>query len=188
MVWRCRNSAAANRRALHSDYTSATKKTPTPLNGRCTQPQNPSCFASTRPLVDSVRDAHACGRSARLRKFSDPSRSLMKSAFSRISRNRIRFHAHDETCSRRMHPTSPNAATVSLLPRSKIFSTDALFEPPRGGGFDQKRANRAQSDSSRCARRRRLGTRPSEFPSSRTCKLFAVARSRVQRIKFRACS
>jgi hypothetical protein len=36
-MWRCRNSAAANRRALHSDYTSATKKTLTPLNGTCTR-------------------------------------------------------------------------------------------------------------------------------------------------------
>ena len=63
MVWRCRNSAAANRRALHPDYTSAMKKTPTPLNGRCTQPQNAPCFAAMRGPAVNARDrvdrAHA---------------------------------------------------------------------------------------------------------------------------------
>ena len=55
-MWRCRNSAAANRRALQSDYTSATEKTPTPLNGWCTKPQKPSCFAPTPPRNDVTHD------------------------------------------------------------------------------------------------------------------------------------
>ena len=68
MVWRCRNSAAANRRALHSDYTSATEKTPTPLNGRRTQPQNPSWIAATRQrrcmrcTTAAPTSAHACAK------------------------------------------------------------------------------------------------------------------------------
>jgi hypothetical protein len=41
-MWRCRNSAVANRRALHPDYTSGMKKTLTPLNGGCTRaPKSP---------------------------------------------------------------------------------------------------------------------------------------------------
>src|SRR5260370_40508180 len=58
MMWRCRNSAAANRRALQSDYTSATEKTPSPLNGRCTQPQKPSCFAPTPPRNDVTHNTN----------------------------------------------------------------------------------------------------------------------------------
>ena len=48
-----------------------------------------------------------------------------------------------------------NGVTVSVLPRSKIFSTDAPAEALRRGGFDQKRANRVPSDSHRGALTRR---------------------------------
>src|SRR5262249_37080478 len=37
MRWRCRNSALANRRALHSAYYSTTEKTATPLKEVCTR-------------------------------------------------------------------------------------------------------------------------------------------------------
>jgi hypothetical protein len=57
--WRCRNSAVANRRALHSDYTSAMKKTPTPLNGTCTRAQHASAFAPIMSHDDHARDVNA---------------------------------------------------------------------------------------------------------------------------------
>lgn len=56
--WRCRNSAVANRRALHSDYTSAMKKTPTPLNGTCTREQRVSAFAPIMSHDDDARDVN----------------------------------------------------------------------------------------------------------------------------------
>lgn len=71
MVWRCRNSAAADRRALHSDYTSATEKTPSPLNGRCTQAQKPSPFAPTRDRKHIARNNDTRIRARNRAKFQD---------------------------------------------------------------------------------------------------------------------
>ena len=129
MVWRCRNSAAANRRALHSDYTSATEKTPTPLNGRCTRPQNPSCFAPTRVAASTcAASSHARDQRAQRRKFFDTSKTLMKSSvFAHIansisiSRARRKLHSCDNAA------TAQIDGAVSVLPRSKNFSTDAPF-------------------------------------------------------------
>ena len=97
MVWRCRNSAAANRRALHPDYTSATEKTPTPLNGRCTRPQNRILLRSDTRRAATSRKASTRSVSARDRaNFIDTSKTLMKSMFSRISGIQFRFRARDE--------------------------------------------------------------------------------------------
>src|SRR5258708_33422919 len=141
MVWRCRNSAAANRRALHSDYTSAKEKTPTPLNGRCTRPQNLPWFAPTPQREDIACSTDTRDRRAASREFQHPSKVLMKSMFSRMSRIRIRFHTGKENCIRSLTTTSQSDDAVSVLPRSKFFSTDALAEASRTGHRDQKRAN-----------------------------------------------
>jgi hypothetical protein len=56
-MWRCRNSAAANRRALHSAYTSATEKTLTPLNGTYTpRSKSPDARCDRRNVK---RNSHA---------------------------------------------------------------------------------------------------------------------------------
>jgi hypothetical protein len=151
MVWRCRNSAAANRRALHSDYTSATEKTPTPLNGRCTRPQNLPCFAPTPQCGDIARGTDTRDIRAASRKFPQPSKALMKSMFSRISRIRFQFRVGQENCIRSSPTTAQSDDAVSVLPRSKFFSTAAPAEASNTGHRDQKRANRVPSDSRRAA-------------------------------------
>src|SRR4029078_8305707 len=92
-----------------------------------------------------------------------------------------------------------NGVTVSVLPRSKFFSTDAPAEALRGGGFDQKRANRAPSDSHLRALARRRAHIASVWregcASSFECAREnfsphrrAYAAPRVHCIKGRACS
>src|SRR5215203_331558 len=179
MMWRCRNSAAANRRALHSDYTSATEKTPTPLNERCTQPQNPSCIAATRQhhcmrcTTDVPTSAHEC---AKFPQYQKPlwnrcfhACRVFNSDFARTMK--IVLDIRNRHCKRR---------------RCDGFTQVKNFFHRRTCGgvarrrFDQKRANRAPSDSRRGA-----------------CALFETERSevfwtahencspRVQRVKAR---
>jgi len=191
MVWRCRNSAAANRRALHSDYTSATEKTPTPLNGRCTRPQNPPCFAPIPLRGGSALSTDTREMPVASREIPDPSKTLMKSMFSRMSRIRIQLHVGNENCIRSSPTTSQSDDAVSVLPRSNFFSTAAPAEASLGARFDQKRANRAPSDSRRGVRAY-ITTRQSKAFGAPARVNFspnaAFARGRVQCIKVRACS
>ena len=79
--WRCRNSAAANRRALHSDYYKTMQKTATPLNEVCTAPMNrASQHAQTtrRALICQCMSRFAHQRRS---KFQAPQKSLRHSAF-----------------------------------------------------------------------------------------------------------
>ena len=147
MVWRCRNSAVANRRALHPDYTSATKKTPSPLNGRCTRAQNGPCFAQVASCLIDARSADTQHRRASRRELIDTLKTLIRPMFSRMSGIQFRFRAREENCVLSTTARSQTAGAVSVLPRPKIFSTDALFRPLRDGACNQKRANRAPSDS-----------------------------------------
>ena len=55
MRWRCRNSALANRRALHFDYYSTKEKTATPLKEVCTRSR-----AATPPHMQMEARIAAC--------------------------------------------------------------------------------------------------------------------------------
>jgi hypothetical protein len=52
-----------------------------------------------------------------------------------------------------------SGGAVSVLPKAKNFSTDAPAKALRLSGFDQKRANRAQTDSEFVARTMRSAHR-----------------------------
>ena len=191
MVWRCRNSAAANRRALHSDYTSATEKTPTPLNGRCTRRQNLPCFAPTRPCRDIARSTDTRDIRPTSREFAQRSKALMKSMFSRMSRIRFRFRVGKENCIRSSPTTAQSDDAVSVLPRSKFFSTAAPAEASNTGHRYQKRANRAPSDSHRNARSPVAERQSEAFGVHSRITLrrnTRLTRHSVQCIKVRVCS
>ena len=79
------DSAVADRRALHSNYTSATEKTLTSLNRACTEAQTPSAIANVK-MRDAAAGA-ANGRAAAsqaMRRF-DSVKTHTPSAFSRVS-------------------------------------------------------------------------------------------------------
>ena len=142
MVWRYRISAAANRRALHPNYTSATEKTLTPLNGQCARAQNPSRFAAMHDARLVERNTRAPQRRPRATDFGDTSKTLVTSAFSRMSAMQLHEPLHVQNFSVAHLHNSANGSVVSVLPRSKFFSTAAPKTALRDGREHQKRANR----------------------------------------------
>jgi hypothetical protein len=194
MVWRCRNSAAANRRALHPDYTSATEKTPTPLNRRCTRPQNPPCFAPNALHFDIAQGVDAHDSSVQTREFFDPPKTLIESMFSRISGIQFWFRASDENCVLSTRTPSQTVAAVSVLPRQKFFSTDALFGALQDGACDQNRANRLPSDSRFGTRtmprvhRNRASRSVRECAEAKLTTATPLAPTSPARVKVQACS
>jgi hypothetical protein len=72
------------------------------------------------------------------REIPDPSKTLMKSMFSRMWRIQIRLRFGNENCIRSLSTTSQSDDAVSVLPRSKFFSTEAPVEASRTGHRDQK--------------------------------------------------
>ena len=137
--WRCRNSAVANRRALHSDYTSTTEKTLTPLNGTCTKQPNPPNRLARRHAtpIKRISACTHCIDDARM--IFDSLKIQMASAFSR--------HACLQIGSRCMHAhqyaaNPANARPVSLLPCAKKIFHRGPKSALRGCSIDQKRANR----------------------------------------------
>ena len=122
-MWRCRNSAVANRRALQSDYTSATEKTPTPLNGRCTRPQNRALLrADTACATTSTHDANARMRTRNdRRKFSTRQKPLCNHVFAHIAKSNFGFARAMKIAFDAQRATRANRDAVSVLPRSKKF-------------------------------------------------------------------
>jgi hypothetical protein len=120
-MWRCRNSAAANRRALHSEYTSAMKKTPTPLNGAYTRAQKPSDFAQRASRDD---DASALCRSMRAdigSKKQDAQKPIWNRHFARMTAVQLRVRARTKTislCAPQSRKTQP---LCRLCPSQKNF-------------------------------------------------------------------
>src|SRR5437588_1083752 len=66
-MWRCRNSAVVDRRALHSDYTSATEKTLTRLNEGGTRAQTTSALARIM-MCSTEADSSVCWCGVKQRK------------------------------------------------------------------------------------------------------------------------
>ena len=138
--WRCRNSAVANRRALHSDYTSTTEKTLTPLNGTCTKrPNPPKRLASPTCNADQVcTDMHALHRcrtqNSSLAEKPDGICILAACMFA----NRIALHTRVPI--RRKPPQMP--VLCRFCPVQKKFSTEGQNRRCADARIDQKRANR----------------------------------------------
>jgi len=122
-MWRCRNSAVANRRALHPDYTSTTKKTLTPLNRTCTRPQTSSDTDGIRRTSRTFA-AHACAqRRIRARKSDAPRKPIWHLAFH--AHRRIQFRrAFDRgdtdgspSCRRKVAPCAGFAQRKNFFPQ-----------------------------------------------------------------------
>ena len=192
MVWRCRNSAAADRRALHSDYTSVTEKTPTPLNGRCMRTQNPSRFALAQLCTGIVRDAdthspphrRASCSTRRKPRFNRCFRASREFDLRRARAMRIEFDKHVRRRKRRR--------CVGFTHAKKFF-----HRRPFGGvapmSFRSKRSESLPTDSHRQARS--YGTRHFAkaiytLPPRRSKRHRARAKRGVdvQCIKVRACA
>ena len=168
-MWRCRNSAVANRRALHSDYTSATEKTLTPLNGACTRRAKirRSVLRSMRDAIARRRsDTHACDerRAQILRLVENPDGIWHFRAISRDAE----FVARASTCrssrARCMRKRRKRTSLWRFCPSAKIFFHRAPKSALRGCWIRSKtrksgrsvircRALRDDAASSRCADR-----------------------------------
>ncbi len=87
--WRFRNSAVANRHALHSDYYSTMRKTATPLNEWWIAERSPSssCRPSPRAPPATIRPVDA--RATRARKFRRSTKSPVAQGFSACGPVRI---------------------------------------------------------------------------------------------------
>jgi hypothetical protein len=79
--WRFRNSAVANRHALHSDYYSTMRKTATPLNESWTAGTSPSSPCRPSPRSPPAAIVPADARAACARKFPQPTKSPVAQGF-----------------------------------------------------------------------------------------------------------
>jgi hypothetical protein len=158
--WRFRNSAVANRHALHSDYYSTMRKTATPLNKLWTAEAAAAIAVRTVSALATCDDASCrCAQHAR-ENFTDPRKALWHKGFR---------HAH-RFASRvpkplRADPQRPRddlqAPRSDDSPPQKKFSLRAACEPRRPENSD--RARRIAP----LIRRARTGAQPIERRHSR---------------------
>jgi hypothetical protein len=124
--WRYQNSAVANRRALHSDYTSTTEKTLTPLNGVCMR-RAKRAFASAHATqaAQSITRAKMFARNPRT-DVAHPRKIQMAPAFARDDERRSA--ALQVRCAIACHGArSPQTqALCRFCPVAKKFSTACL--------------------------------------------------------------
>ena len=120
-MWRCRNSAVADRRALHSNYTSATEKTLTPFHGAGTRAQTPSAIARmmTRNAVANAANSRAV--SSKAKQDFDSAKTHIPSAFSRISSMRKLLSRAAKNLNHPQLMRNANRDAVSVLHWSKKF-------------------------------------------------------------------
>ena len=87
--WRFRNSAVANRHALHSDYYSTMRKTATPLNKLWTAEAAAAIAVRASPRSPRATMLPADVRAARARKFHRPTKNPVAQWFPACARVRV---------------------------------------------------------------------------------------------------
>lgn len=127
----------------HPDYTSATKKTPTPLNGRCTRMQIAPDDARSEPRASMQH--HSLQRTCARLILKNPHTQKMHMPCGFLSiahicpRNARRTFVRPFTAS----SGEPSVVRCVVFARCKKIFHSMRFRASRKSGFDQKRANRA---------------------------------------------
>jgi hypothetical protein len=175
--WRFRNSAVANRHALHSDYYSTMRKTATPLNKLWTAEAAAAIAVRGVSALATCDDASADVRAARARKFRRTRKVLWHKGFRHAYRFASRMPERLRADPQRPRDDLRAPRSEDSSPPKKI-SLRAACEPRRPENSDRARRiapliRRARTGA-QPIERRRSGHARTVRTTPRTRRAFAL--------------